>query len=99
VKRICIRCGTSTQDLIDLTAIDLHEPTGWVTIPLFDPIDQLPIRAHLIQVRITAMHQNGRDTHIRQLKIFGPRASPIIMAGLPLSAFKTVEMLQFSQIR
>lgn len=32
-----------------------------------------PIRAHLIQLCILSMHQNGRDTHIRQCEIFGPR--------------------------
>jgi len=32
-----------------------------------------PIRGHFIQICISSMHQNGRDTHIRQVKIFGPR--------------------------
>ena len=28
-----------------------------------------PLRAHLLQARIESMHQNGRDTHIRQIKV------------------------------
>eukprot|EP00957_Ditylum_brightwellii_P131486 10029255-Ditylum_brightwellii.AAC.1 len=32
-----------------------------------------PIQGHFIQICISSMHQNGRDTHIRQVKIFGPR--------------------------
>lgn len=32
-----------------------------------------PMRTHFVQVGITSMHQNGRDTHVRQVKIFGPR--------------------------
>ena len=32
-----------------------------------------PLRTHFVQIGVTSMHQNGRDTHIRQVKIFGPR--------------------------
>jgi hypothetical protein len=45
------------------------------------------------------MHQNGRDTHIRQLKVFGPRSVPFVMGHLPINAFKTESMIQYSQIR
>ena len=31
-----------------------------------------PLRTHFVQIGVTSMHQNGRDTHIRQVKIFGP---------------------------
>jgi len=32
-----------------------------------------PLRTHFVQIGIMAMHQNGRDTHVRQVKVFGPR--------------------------
>lgn len=32
-----------------------------------------PMRTHFVQIGVTSMHQNGRDCHIRQVKIFGPR--------------------------
>ncbi|CAH7686763.1 anaphase-promoting complex, subunit 10/DOC domain-containing protein [Phakopsora pachyrhizi] len=32
------------------------------------------IKGHLFQVAVLANHLNGKDTHIRCLKIFGPRA-------------------------
>jgi hypothetical protein len=31
------------------------------------------IRAYLVQVAVLTNHQNGRDTHVRQIKIYGPR--------------------------
>jgi hypothetical protein len=31
------------------------------------------LRAYMLQVVVLSNHQNGRDTHIRQLKVFGPR--------------------------
>ena len=68
-KKISIRTGTSMHDLVDVTAIELHEPVGWVTVALPDTYGSAgPLKTHLIQLRILSMHQNGRDTHIRQLK-------------------------------
>jgi hypothetical protein len=31
------------------------------------------VRAHLLRISIQSMHQNGRDTHVRQVRIYGPR--------------------------
>jgi anaphase-promoting complex subunit 10 len=31
------------------------------------------IRTHCVQLAILANHQNGRDTHVRQIQLFGPR--------------------------
>ena len=30
------------------------------------------LKAFFVQVAIISNHQNGRDTHIRQIKVFGP---------------------------
>lgn len=61
---------------------ELHEPAGWVRIPLTSPgsggaaaiaadatgdADGPVLRAHFVQICVVAMHQNGRDTHIRQV--------------------------------
>jgi len=32
-----------------------------------------PTKTHFVQICIVSMHQNGRDTHIRQMKLFGPK--------------------------
>mmetsp|Transcript_14356 Transcript_14356/g.26957 ORF Transcript_14356/g.26957 Transcript_14356/m.26957 type:complete len:323 (+) Transcript_14356:112-1080(+) len=68
-----------------------------------------PLRAHLIQICILTMAQNGRDTHVRQVKLFGPRAgsdaessikaSSVTGFALGLPRFQTVELSQFSTIR
>lgn len=100
VKKLCVKSGSSLHDLIDVAVVDLNEPVGWVSIPLCNPLDSsLPLRAHMLQVRILSMHQNGRDNHIRQLKVFGPRSVPIGVGGLPIDSFKTTEMNQYSIIR
>lgn len=103
-KRMKLRVGTTFHNLEEVRTIDVREPCGWVTIPLWrklgeDVLDNIldpeggaaedeivdgrrikvplwkrkPMRTHFVQICIQSMHQNGRDTHVRQVKIFGPR--------------------------
>ena len=69
------------------------------------------VRTHLIQISIISMHQNGRDTHIRQVQLYGPRTAamvptfqkqssdPDISANDLKEEFSTLAMSQFSVIR
>jgi anaphase-promoting complex subunit 10 len=108
-KKLSVSCGSSLHDLFDVTAIELNEPVGWVCISLSDadlnPMGETDasnangLRAHFLQVKILSMHQNGRDNHVRQIRILGPRESPRIMGDIPYEKFKTVEMQQFATIR
>ena len=97
-KKISIRSGTSQHDLVDIATVDLHEPVGWINISLIDQ-NKEPLRTHLLQVRIVSMHQNGRDTHVRNVKVYGPRSSYPVMGGIPVDRFYSSEMLQYAQIR
>lgn len=63
-----IRAGTNFNDLQEVEVIDLNEPTGWVQIPTVDIRDR-PIRTFMIQIAVISNHQNGRDTHMRQIKV------------------------------
>lgn len=124
-KKISIKAGTTFHDLVEVQVVDLHEPHGWVKLALRHPnsaaADAKPedpagiatgsmLRAHFLQICIIAMHQNGRDTHIRQAKVFGPRYSAdtlyehspsvhSLQAACTVPSFTTVEFCQFSQIR
>lgn len=42
------------------------------------------VRTHMIQICILSMHQNGRDTHVRQVQLYGPRSGT---TGFPVSSF------------
>lgn len=109
-KKIAIKSGTSLHDLVDLTAIELHEPVGWVSVSLTNPESNIPdmkdtsegsgpLRTHYLQVKMISMHQNGRDAHIRQIKILGPRSSPKVMGDCTLDQFKSSAMLQYATLR
>lgn len=70
------------------------------------------LRAFFLQISIIAMHQNGRDTHVRQAKIYGPRSALAPFCGqsragvggdleafCSVPEFTTSELAQFSTVR
>lgn len=104
-RKISIRVGTTFHDLKEVHVMELEEPCDWVKVPigkLFDDEAEI-LRTHFIQVSIMLMHQNGRDTHVRQVKLFGPRTTARPTGGANVEdrepVFNTVEMSQFAQIR
>jgi len=89
-KKIKINSGSTFHDLKELRSIELHEPSGWVTLRFQD------CQSFFMQISIISMHQNGRDTHIRQVRLFSPRipfdlhADPTTLGftrGQPLATF------------
>jgi anaphase-promoting complex subunit 10 len=89
-KKLTVRSGTMQHDLSDVANLELNEPNGWVNISLMKE-DNEPLRSHFLQVRVMSMHQNGKDTRIRQVCVFGPNNSQ--------DHFKSVEMQQFAGLR
>ncbi|KAI7840503.1 hypothetical protein COHA_005802 [Chlorella ohadii] len=97
--RVSIRVGNTFSDLREVRCIDLQEPQGWVVVPL--PPEDNPeayLRGFLLQVAVLANHQNGRDTHIRQVRVFGPRTDPLRTLGHEV-AFTSPQFGEFSACR
>ncbi|KAI8912783.1 anaphase-promoting complex, subunit 10/DOC domain-containing protein [Gorgonomyces haynaldii] len=42
---------------------EVFEPTGWVEL-------DLELKTHWIQIQIVQNHQNGKDTHIRSVRVY-----------------------------
>lgn len=91
-KKLLVKSGTTQHDLYDVAGVELNEPNGWCSINLMKEQTE-PLRTHFLQVRISSMHQNGKDTRIRQLCIYGPNKQSA------QEQFQTAEMTQFSFIR
>ena len=70
-SKVSVRCGTNFNDLQEIEVMELKEPSGWVKIPLKDLNDRL-VRSFMVQIAIISNHQQGRDTHLRQIKIYSP---------------------------
>jgi len=109
-SKISIRAGTHFHDLQEVQEVSLEEPTGWLTVALSkndlspseedsEPSRDSCLRAFMVQIAVLANHENGRDSHIRQIKVYGPRPDP---AGLLLDAgsgFSTAEFSMYSSVR
>lgn len=97
--RISIRAGTNFNDLQEIEVMDLNEPSGWVVIPIKD-INDKPIRTFMIQIAVINNHQNGRDTHMRQIKVYSPTQDAL---GPPMpyvpGQFLTNDFLRYATVR
>ena len=69
--KISVRAGTNFNDLQEIEQVELNEPQGWVTVPLKD-LNERPVRTFMVQIAVVANHQQGRDTHLRQIRVHSP---------------------------
>ncbi|KFY38075.1 hypothetical protein V494_04529 [Pseudogymnoascus sp. VKM F-4513 (FW-928)] len=71
--RITLLAGTGYHDLIPFSSLEFTQPKGWINVPL-DGVGGGPdgntLRAFLVQVKVVENHQNGKDTHVRGLRIY-----------------------------
>lgn len=74
-SRVCVKVGCMPTDLEAVAIRDLEQPRGWVTIPLNE--DGELHHVFIVELSILANHQNGRDTHIRQCKVFVKPKTPL----------------------
>jgi len=107
-SKISIKAGSGFHDLREVKLEELDEPDGWVRIDLTTKesgnnlqgsANTYYLRAHVVQIAVLSSHQNGRDTHVRQVKIFGPRQSSTKGFGTELSRFLTQDFVMFSCLR
>ncbi|EJF56498.1 APC10-domain-containing protein [Dichomitus squalens LYAD-421 SS1] len=74
---IAVRAGTGPVDLQDVRILQVEKPDGWITFdvcmePNEDGDGFKHIEAYILQVIILTNHMNGKDTHVRGLKVLGP---------------------------
>ncbi|EPB92953.1 hypothetical protein HMPREF1544_00027 [Mucor circinelloides 1006PhL] len=69
-KTIMVRGGTTYRDLQELDRVECEEFVGWVNIDIASKNDGNPFRVFRLQIAILNTHLNGRDTHIRQVKVY-----------------------------
>jgi len=74
-KKVRVLSGTTLRDLEVVCEVELDNPEGWVMIGVKDPVTGRPLRSFTVQIQCTLMHQNGRDTHVRAIRLFGPRST------------------------
>ncbi|GFR47534.1 hypothetical protein Agub_g9254 [Astrephomene gubernaculifera] len=97
-SRVSVRAGHTYQDLKEVRVVELEEPSGWVVIPLAPESapPHTPLRAFQLQLAVLANHQNGRDTHIRQVRVYAARADSHRLLPCGIS---TQQMAAYSAVR
>ena len=78
-RKLNVRVGTHPGDLAEVAASELESPKGWLMLYLAEQEPGAePAVAHgtILQVSVVENHQNGRDTHVRGMKIFGLPPQP-----------------------
>ena len=78
-QNIIINASTSSLHNYETDIVcnkELNEPSGWITLKCKphkrqNPHDQY-LKTNKIIFEIQSSHQSGRDTHIRQIKIYAP---------------------------
>lgn len=71
--RIQFLGGTGYHDLTPFANLTFQQPKGWIDVDLKrvgGGPDGNTLRVFLIRVKILENHQNGKDTHIRGMKIY-----------------------------
>ena len=70
---ISIRAGIHPNDYQTIVEVDLEDPAGWIVIPLkinSPTVKGEPFSAVYYQIKIKRMFHQGKDTHVRLVKIF-----------------------------
>ncbi|KAK8673234.1 hypothetical protein V6N13_111583 [Hibiscus sabdariffa] len=73
-SKISIRAGDGFHNLKEIKTVELVKPTGWVYLSLSgnDPRETF-VNTFMLQIAVLSNHLNGRDTHVRQIEVYGPR--------------------------
>ncbi|KAL4368299.1 hypothetical protein GQ457_05G012840 [Hibiscus cannabinus] len=96
-SKISIRAGDGFHNLKEIKTVELVKPTGWVYLSLSgnDPRETF-VNTFMLQIAVLSNHLNGRDTHVRQIKVYGPRPNPI--PHQPFQ-FTSREFITYSTVR
>ncbi|KAH7320068.1 anaphase-promoting complex, subunit 10-domain-containing protein [Stachybotrys elegans] len=71
--KIVFKSGTSENNLIEFATMEMENPVGWQQVPITgaggEP-DGNTLFSYVLQMQVLENHQNGKDTHLRGIKIY-----------------------------
>ncbi|CCE26885.1 related to anaphase promoting complex subunit 10 [Claviceps purpurea 20.1] len=102
--KIAFQSGTSENNLLEFASMTLDSPTGWQQVPLAgvggEP-DGNTLVSYVLQMQILENQQNGKDTHLRGIKIYAfdsdvVQAGPVCRGGAAAAAADDIDMADSS---
>ncbi|CAJ0950302.1 unnamed protein product, partial [Mesorhabditis belari] len=73
-NKVTVHLGSCIMHLDDGLSVNFDEPQGWQVIDLRSRGKGKAARAWVVQLQVLTNHQNGRDTHIRHMRVVGPKS-------------------------
>ncbi|ODQ66726.1 anaphase-promoting complex, subunit 10 [Nadsonia fulvescens var. elongata DSM 6958] len=98
-SKIVVCAGTGYQDLSEVATISLNEPRGWSDIKLDGVRSDGVLKTFLVRLSIAVNHQNGKDTHLRAVKLYSPLKNDQNIAQELDIPFTSIAMLSESVVR
>ncbi|VEU21821.1 DEKNAAC102418 [Brettanomyces naardenensis] len=68
-SKMLILSGSGDHDLVEVASREMTEPMGWQIIQFKGIRYDNSLRCHLIKICLLSNHQNGKDSHVRCLKV------------------------------
>lgn len=101
-SKISVRIENSFNEIVEAKVVDFEEPVGWFSISLEEKNSEgVTIKPYIktmtVQIVILQNTHNGRDTHIRNVKIFSPRENKSFDLTFP--NFESSDYTQFETLR
>lgn len=96
-SKIIVYSGTGRHDLQEVATLELNQPQGWSHIIFKDVRQDGVLKTFFLKISVPANHQNGKDTHIRSLKLYSSCQQPV--AENEQIQFTTVAMLSEMELR
>ncbi|ROT42415.1 APC10-domain-containing protein [Sodiomyces alkalinus F11] len=84
--RIVFKAGTSENNLLEFAMMELSAPSGWQQVPVVGAgggPDGNTLVCYVFQMQILENHQNGKDTHLRGIKIYAADGDSRGARGMP----------------
>ena len=69
--KVSINVGTTWNDVEEVKSLEMETPEGWQYLDLRNA-DGDCVFASMLQLVVHSNHHQGRDSHVRCLKAFGP---------------------------
>ncbi|KAH3671849.1 hypothetical protein OGAPHI_000035 [Ogataea philodendri] len=101
-SKILVLAGTGEHDLTEVSSKEFFEPTGWQHIFFKGVRNDDLLKCYLIKICFLANHQNGKDSHVRSIKVFSPLSKNAMRSDIDTTlgvGFTSIKMLSESTIR
>lgn len=97
---INLYAGNNLSDATFYKTIEVRNVNGWVIFTFEDnrPWDKL-LKCHFLRLEITTNHENGKDTHLRGIRIYSPGQSKLEVSNSAIGDVCGSQFLIHSIIR